>query len=1174
MTNLDLSAVFGLDQLDLQQDKARADEEKAREVELKEFLARELPEDLLDDFSESSSEASEIKEDSTSQDVGVPTQNFKVEGITRSAPPRQQPDSQACLLDEQFFHSNQVLVASTPSGAKEGWAPEQPLSPLTVSKETSPVQKQLISISPLQGGGEDEELLGLRILNEARCNEIRTLQEQIQHMNTEYRQQVCQLSEQLTEQREIVSQANLKLEEVQRDTRQSHSHLSQLEQKLIETERNRESLRDENIKMSNELHSALLHLDNCKSQLETLCRTDVIDRLREQHIHLIQESDSDHMLELRGVREETEALTSSYQDTIRRMEEEFTKQKDTYLREIGRLEQDLKNSEGLVDRLREDLDGNELVKRVDQLERELSVSRTQEGDRQDDNKQLELMLESLRTRCSEAEIQKERVVREMNTVTQELTDKLSEAEIERKEGLEQCRAACLQLHEESCNRLREKSTQEEILKRETHEREVKGLTEEITQLNEQLANKEGSVSLQEQLTLKEIHEREVSRLSQEITHLSQQLVNKEGSISVQEQLRLKEIHEREVSRLSQENIHLNQQLVNKEGSVSLQEQLTLKEVHEREVNRLSQEITHLNQQLVNKEGSVSVQEQLTLKEIHEREVSRLSHEITHLKQQLANKEGSASFQEQLTLKEMHEREVNRLSHEIKQLNEQLANKEGSVSLQEQLTLKEIYEREVNRLSHEITQLNEQLVNKEGSISLQEQLTLKEIHEREVTRLSHEITHLKQQLANKEGSVSPQEQLTLKEIYEREVSRLSQEITHLNQQLVNKEGSVSLQEQLTLKEVHEREVNRLSQEITQLNEQLANKEGSVSLQEQLTLKEMHEREVIRLSDEITQLKQQLANKEGSVYSKFSEAISRQERDIRTLSEERNELYNYTIETVHSSFREALNSPDLCEVVPGQFDLPLFKYYPSPHGDPVTEFSSVLLEYMRDTLLSVLRPVCVEKKIAELAGSRDSDLKIQHAVSLALEHAKRQYMKSFSELKGSLTAKYTDKIADMSEGWEQERDTLNDKLEKSRESSQHLKRRLQEREQSAVNDKRKQTEQLTLLQQQLSHTEMLHRKSVQEISQKFARSVTQRKDEACQTDSSDKRYRELFERLLTDLRDETEAVVNKKLSIIEEARRQDNMNAKRLLDSNEQFLTRCRQVINSGKRGTIQDFHSSI
>ena len=527
MTNLDLGSVIGLDQLEQQQEQARANEEKAREVELKEFLTRELPEDLLDEFSETSSEASEAVVPSP-REHGT-THSLKVEGVCRTAPPsQQQPDSQTCPFDEQFFHSSQMLVASTPSVPKEGWTIE-PLSPLTTSKEVSPVQNQLSVLPPQDEPGE--ELLRLSILNEARCNEIRSLQDEIQQMDTGYHQQVSQLSDQLTREREVLSQATNNLEKVQGDFHQSYSRLSHLEQKLVEAESQRDVLREENMKMSEELHSALRHLDNCKSQLESLCRSDVIDRLREQHINLIQQSDSDHMEELLRVREEMGSLTSSYQDTIRRMEEEFDQQNGTYLSEKGRLEQELEKSEGLVDRLRDEVNENELVRRADELERQLLVSRSQEGERLDENTQLELMLEASRSRCSESEIQRERVVREKDTVIQEMSLKLTQVEVDRKEGLEQCRAACLELHEDSCNRLREKATQEAFLKRETHEREVNELTKEIGQLKQDVASKEGSVSIQEQLALKEIHEREVNRLSHEITQLRQDVASKEGSVS-------------------------------------------------------------------------------------------------------------------------------------------------------------------------------------------------------------------------------------------------------------------------------------------------------------------------------------------------------------------------------------------------------------------------------------------------------------------------------------------------------------------------------------------------------------------------------------------------------------------------------------------------------------------
>ena len=595
MTNLDLSSVLGLDQLEQQQEQARANEEKAREVELKEFLARELPEDLLDEFSETSSEASEAVVPSP-REHGV-THSLKVEGMCRTAPSRQQPDSHPCLSDEQFFHSSQMVVASTPSVPKEGWTIE-PLSPLTASMEASPIQSQL-SVLPPQ---EEEELLRLKILNEARCNEIRSLQDEMQQMDAGYHQQVSQLSEQLTREREMLSLATSNLEKVQGNSHQSHSRLSHLEQKLVETESERDVIRGENMKMSDELHSALRHLDNCKTQLENLCRSDVIDRLREQHINLIQQSDSDHIEELLRVREEMEYLASSYQDTIRRMDEEFDQQNGTYLSEIGHLGQELEKSEGLVDRLREKVNENELVIRVDELERQLSVSKSQEGDRLDENKQLELMLEASRSRSSESEIQRERVVRAKDTVIQEMSHKLSQAEVERKEALEQCRAACLELHEDSCNRLREKAIQEAFLKRETHERVVKELTGEITQLRQEVSNKEGSASIQEQLALKEMHEREVNRLSLEITQLRQEVSNKEGSASIQEQLALKQMHEREVNRLSLEITQLRQEVSNKEGSVSIQEQLALKEMHEREVNRLSQEITQLREEVNRLQG--------------------------------------------------------------------------------------------------------------------------------------------------------------------------------------------------------------------------------------------------------------------------------------------------------------------------------------------------------------------------------------------------------------------------------------------------------------------------------------------------------------------------------------------------------------------------------------------
>ena len=1361
--------MFGLEKLEQQQEKDRAEEERAREVELKEFLARELPEDLLDEtYSETSSETSGLAEDHAPRPAAVLTHQLKLEGI----PARQQPDSQPRFSDEQFFHSGRLQVASTPSVAKEAWAPDQLLSPLSVSLE-GPLQ-------PLSGE-ELEELMRLRILNEARSGEIRTLQEQLQQLQTqhgtqvqqlhiEYRQQMQELADQLIAEREVSSQ---------RETQESH--VSHLQQQLMKSEKMCEGLREENMRMSEELQSALVHLDNCKSQLETLCRADVLERLRDQHVSLIQQSDILHRDELVRVKEETDSLTASYQGTIRRMDKEMSQQNGEYLSEIGRLEQELEKSGRLSDQLRKEVDESELVSRVQELE-------SRERDLHDENKQLELMLASLRTRCSEAEVQKERVARERDSVSQEMRDKLVEAEVEMKNGLEKCRSACLLLHEESCNRLREKSAQEQQLNKEMHEREVKRLSEEITNLKQQLlANKEGTVSLQEQLALREIHEREVNRLSEEITNLKQLLANKEGTVSQQEQLALREMHEREVNRLSEEITNLKQLLANKEGTVSLQEQLALREIHEREVNRLSEEITNLKQLLANKEGTVSQQEQLALREMHEREVNRLSEEITNLKQLLANKEGTVSQQEQLALREMHEREVNRLSEEITNLKQlladkegtvsqqeqlalreiherevnrlseeitnlkqllankegtvsqqeqlalremherevnklseeitnlkqQLANKEGTVSLQEQLAMREIHEREGNRLSEEITNLKQQLANKEGNISLQEQLALREMHEKEVNRLSDVITNLKQQQANKEGTVSLQEQLAMREIHEREVNRLSEEITNLKQQQANKEGTVSLQEQLALREMHEREVNRLSEEITNLKQLLANKEGTVSQQEQLALREMHEREVNRLSEEITNLKQLLANKEGTVSlqeqlamreiherevnrlsdeitnlkyqlstreesvsalqavltkrvgtieklereladrefvtqsnaqtagcirdaaerevgnaevhrsalykdqqtgrsmrddtsivkykreisqlrehiakleTELSKAISNQrasqERDIRALSEERNDIYASTLETIRCAFREALSSPGIHEVMPGHFDLPLLEFYPSPHGTPALEFASLLREYLQEALLSLLRPVC-----SETNANSESTSKVQQAVSLALEHAKRQYMKSFSELKSSLTAKYSEKIAGLREGWEHERESLTGKLEESRETSLQLKRiikeceltaesdkrRLKECELTAENVKRTLSDQLTHLQEQLMYAETAHRKSVQELSQRFARSVAERRDQACQTDSSDKRYRELFERLLTDLQRETEGVVNKKLAIIEEARRQETENARRMLDHNDQFLRRCRQVINAGKRGAIQDFHSSI
>ena len=1508
--------MFGLEKLEQQQEKDRAEEERAREVELKEFLARELPEDLLDEtYSETSSEMSGLAEDHAPRPAAVLTHQLKLEGI----PARQQPDSQPRFSDEQFFHSGRLQVASTPSVAKEAWAPDQLLSPLSVSLE-GPLQ-------PLSGE-ELEELMRLRILNEARSGEIRTLQEQLQQLQTqhgtqvkqlhiEYRQQMQELADQLIAEREVSSQ---------RETQESH--VSHLQQQLMKSEKMCEGLREENMRMSEELQSALVHLDNCKSQLETLCRADVLERLRDQHVSLIQQSDILHRDELVRVKEETDSLTASYQGTIRRMDKEMSQQNGEYLSEIGRLEQELEKSGRLSDQLRKEVDESELVSQVQELE-------SRERDLHDENKQLELMLASLRTRCSEAEVQKERVARERDSVSQEMRDKLVEAEVEMKNGLEKCRSACLLLHEESCNRLREKSAQEQQLNKEMHEREVKRLSEEITNLKQQqankegtvsqqeqlamremherevnrlseeitnlkqllankegtvsqqeqlamremlerevnrlseeitnlkqllankegtvsqqeqlamremherevnrlseeitnlkqllankegtvsqqeqlamremherevnrlseeitnlkqlLANKEGTLSLQEQLALREMHEREVNRLSEEITNLKQLLANKEGTVSQQEQLAMREMHEREVNRLSEEITNLKQLLANKEGTVSQQEQLALREMHEKEVNRLSEEITNLKQQQANKEGTVSQQEQLALREMHEKEVNRLSEEITNLKQQqankegtvslqeqlvlremherevnrlseeinnlkqlLANKEGTVSLQEQLALREMHEREVNRLSEEINNLKQLLANKEGTVSLQEQLALREMHEREVNKLSEEITNLKQLLANKEGTVSLQEQLALREMHEREVNRLSEEITNLKQLLANREGTVSLQEQLALREMHEREVNRLSEEITNLKQQQANKEGTVSLQEQLALREMHEREVNRLSEEITNLKQLLANKEGTLSLQEQLALREMHEREVNRLSEEITNLKQLLANKEGTVSqqeqlalremherevnrlseeitnlklqqankegtvslqeqlalreiherevnrlsdeitnlkhqlstreesvsalqavltkrvgtieklereladrefvtqsnaqkagcirdaaerevgnaevhrsalyvdqqtgrsmrddtsivkykreisqlrehiakleTEFSNAISNQrasqERDIRALSEERNDIYASTLETIRCAFREALSSPGIHEVMPGHFDLPLLEFYPSPHGTPALEFASLLREYLQEALLSLLRPVC-----SETNANSESTSKIQQAVSLALEHAKRQYMKSFSELKSSLTAKYTEKIAGLSEGWEHERESLTGKLEESRETSLQLKRiikeceltaesdkrRLKECELTADNVKRTLSDQLTHLQEQLMYAETAHRKSVQELSQRFARSVAERRDQACQTDSSDKRYRELFERLLTDLQRETEGVVNKKLAIIEEARRQETENARRMLDHNDQFLRRCRQVINAGKRGAIQDFHSSI
>ena len=406
----------------------------------------------------------------------------------------------------------------------------------------------------------------------------------------------------------------------------------------------------------------------------------------------------------------------------------------------------------------------------------------------------------------------------------------------------------------------------------------------------------------------------------------------------------------------------------------------------------------------------------------------------------------------------------------------------------------------------------------------------------------------------------------------------------------------------MKEIHEREVNRLSHEITQLRQDVASKEGAVcTLQRALADKGsaierlMHEfvkreasKNIVRDNSvqtdvvdesnvrqyqrEISQLTEHIASLESNFSKAVSQHKSQHERDIRTLSEERTELYTRTLETVHSAFREALNSPDISELLPTQFTLPLFEYYPSPNRDPLTEFSSVFLSYMREALLSVLRPLCVDNRSE--VSSTDSDTKVQHAVSLALEHAKRQYIKSFSDLKSSLVAKYTDKMSSMSEEWQQERSSLNERLDKSRESGLSLKRRLQDREMTTESERRQQTEQLTILQQQLFESEATHRRSVEEISQRFARSVTRCRDAACQTDSSDKRYRELFEHLLTDLRKETEAVVNKKLAIIEEAHKQETINARRMLESNEQFLKRCRHVINVGKRGAIQDFHSSI
>ena len=472
---MNLDSMFGLEQLEQQQEKDRAEEERAREVELKEFLARELPKGLLDEsYSETSSEVSGVTEDHAPRPGAVLSHQLRMEGILA----RQQPDSQPRFSDERFFHSGQLHVASTPFVAKEAWGHDKPLSPLSVSRE-GPL--------PPHSSEELEELMGLRILNEARSSEIRTLQEQlqqlkaghgrqVQQLQTEYGQQMQQLTDQLMAEREASSQREIK-----------ESNVSLLQQQLIESKRRSENLREDNMRMSEELHSAKLHLDNCKSQLETLCRADVLERLRDQHVSLIQQSDNLHTDELVRVREEMESLSGCYQGTIRRMEEEVSQQSREYLREIGRLEQELERSERLVDQLRKEVDESELVRRIQQLESELSASNTREGDIQDENKQFELMLESLRTRCSEAEKQRERMVRKRDALSQEMMDKMVEAETDKKEGLEKCRSACLLLHEESCNRFRENSAQVQLLNEDMHEREVNRLSEEITNLKQQLA---------------------------------------------------------------------------------------------------------------------------------------------------------------------------------------------------------------------------------------------------------------------------------------------------------------------------------------------------------------------------------------------------------------------------------------------------------------------------------------------------------------------------------------------------------------------------------------------------------------------------------------------------------------------------------------------------------------
>ena len=1078
MSHLNLEAVLGLDQLEYEQEKARAEEERTREQELKEILARELPEDLLDDLSDTSSEVSEIIEDPIPQLVGHPTHHLRVEGISRNTPRPQQPDSHS-QLDEQFFHSSQILV-STPNPPKEA-----SLAPTT--------KESLAETAPLSQGAGGEELLRLRILNEARASEIRSLQIQMQQLQAEYRLQVSQLSAEVMTQREDISISSQHLRESQTQAGLSHAQLTELERKLAQSERQCEALRGENLRMSEELQNALTHLDNCKSQLETLCKADVIDRLREQHLSLIQQSETDHLVEVREVREEMEAVTHSYQETIRQMDADLLEQRQASLQETDRLIGELRMNRGLLEQLRVEAGESELRARVERLESEMSEGRQRECQLEDEKRQLELMLGGLRNRCSEAERENDRVCAERDETAREWMEKASEGEADRKESLEKCRAACLQLHEESCNRLRQKSAQEQRLLKELHEREKERLCGEVDGLKRGLAESGERVS---------VLETAASEKEARVLELGGELAERERTLREKETCEKKEA----------------------DSAATLQASEVLEEqVEAREAWRYQGELRNQWHEW----SRAADREKKDLAASHDVVVKKYQLEISHLREHISNLESELS-------ETVSAQKPQREPHTPSETRAEIYN----------YTLEAVHDAFTEVLgTRELTEaLPSPLHLPLAEYSPTETTGASEFPSLLSSYLQQTLLSVVQPLcAEKRAAVSSADRLS-SEQSSRVQEAVTQALRHAKQQYLKSFSDLKASLNAKFSEKMAGLNGTWDQERITLSEELDESREACQLLRRRVRECEHESEVV-------------GKKQVEQLSLLKQKLSDTDTDMEIWHDEKNSLSEELERSTEACQQLIKKIKDMNSAAEKEKKRHL-------------EELSLLKQQLRetDTLLQE-RTLLSEELDASKEVCRQLKKKLRDLES-ASEKEKRKQIEELSLLKQKLSVTGAD-----AEVWHHERIALQADLERSSEAYLQLKPRLEECELASEREKRKQMEQLSLLKQKITETEVAHKKSVQALRQKFKKQIRETRDASFQADAVDKRYKELFERALTNLRRETEGLMKKKLAIIEESRRVELENTKKMVENNDHFLRRCKQVMDSGKKQTIQDYHSS-